>query len=240
MGQPGHVSSGRARLSTRPVPTVGGKGRIAFGLTISGQIVDDYCLPLDISQIAQSIEECAKSCRLQWSGIERQETEPRKFFWLLRARSDRPRDRRSAEHAEKFAPPHLSHPGIGNGWTIALRKGRGWLRGISRYVISRCPNRAIGGGPHDARAWSGLPSTAAVMSPPRMAELCHFRTHPSQQKRRARLHGHSITSSARASRVGGRSMPSTLAVLRLTINSNLVVCWIGRSAGFSPLRIRPV
>jgi hypothetical protein len=28
--------------------------------------------------------------------------------------------------------------------------------------------------------------------------------------------------------------------LRLMISSTFVVCWTGRSAGFSPLRIRPV
>src|SRR5262249_35675791 len=50
---------------------------------------------------------------------------------------------------------------------------------------------------------------------------------------------HSITSSARASSVGGMVMPSALAVCRLITNSNLVACWTGRSAGFSPLRMRP-
>ena len=50
---------------------------------------------------------------------------------------------------------------------------------------------------------------------------------------------HSITSSARASSVGGISRPSALAVLRLMTSSNLVGCTTGRSAGFSPLRIRP-
>jgi hypothetical protein len=30
-----------------------------------------------------------------------------------------------------------------------------------------------------------------------------------------------------------------LAVLRLMTNSNFTVCWTGKSAGFSPLRIRP-
>src|SRR5262249_337295 len=34
--------------------------------------------------------------------------------------------------------------------------------------------------------------------------------------------------------------PSALAALRLTTVSNAVACWTGRSAGFSPLRIRPV
>ena len=49
---------------------------------------------------------------------------------------------------------------------------------------------------------------------------------------------HSITSSARTGSVGGTSRPSALAVLRLSTNSNRVDCTIGRSAGFSPLRIR--
>jgi hypothetical protein len=42
-----------------------------------------------------------------------------------------------------------------------------------------------------------------------------------------------------ASSVGGTSRPSVLAVLRLITSSNLVDCITGRSAGFSPLRIRP-
>src|SRR5712692_9050893 len=49
---------------------------------------------------------------------------------------------------------------------------------------------------------------------------------------------HSITSSARASSVGGTSRPSALAVLRLITNSYLVGACTGRSAGFSPLRMR--
>jgi len=50
--------------------------------------------------------------------------------------------------------------------------------------------------------------------------------------------GYSITSSAWASSVGGTSRPSAFAVLRLMMNSNFTDCWIGKSAGFSPLRIR--
>src|SRR6202051_4827155 len=49
---------------------------------------------------------------------------------------------------------------------------------------------------------------------------------------------HSITSSARASTVAGTSRPSALAVLRLITNSYLVGACTGRSAGFSPLRMR--
>src|SRR5215467_5986992 len=49
---------------------------------------------------------------------------------------------------------------------------------------------------------------------------------------------HSITSSARARSVGGTSRPSALAVLRLMNSSTFVTCWTGKSAGFSPLRMR--
>src|SRR5262249_19011577 len=48
---------------------------------------------------------------------------------------------------------------------------------------------------------------------------------------------HSITLSARSSTPVGNSMPIALAVLRLTISSNLAACSTGRSAGFAPLRI---
>ena len=49
---------------------------------------------------------------------------------------------------------------------------------------------------------------------------------------------HSTTSSARAMSVGGTLRPSALAVLRLMISSYLVGACTGKSAGFSPLRMR--
>src|SRR6266540_1842715 len=51
---------------------------------------------------------------------------------------------------------------------------------------------------------------------------------------------YSITSSARASSIGGISSPISLAVLRLITNSNLVDWITGKSAGLAPLRMRPV
>src|SRR5262249_20785433 len=48
---------------------------------------------------------------------------------------------------------------------------------------------------------------------------------------------HSITSSARASNVGGISRPRAFAVVRLMTRSNLVGCSTGRSPGFAPRRI---
>src|SRR5215468_2513780 len=49
---------------------------------------------------------------------------------------------------------------------------------------------------------------------------------------------HSITSSARASSVGGTSRPSAFAVFRLIDSSYFVGACTGRSASFSPLRMR--
>src|ERR1051326_2250677 len=51
---------------------------------------------------------------------------------------------------------------------------------------------------------------------------------------------HSITSSARPSKLRGNARPSALAVLRLMTSSIFVTCCTGRSAGLSPLRTRPV
>src|SRR5262245_51891244 len=51
---------------------------------------------------------------------------------------------------------------------------------------------------------------------------------------------HSITSSARASSVGGTSRPSIRAVSALMTSSNLIDCTTGRSAGLAPLSMRPV
>src|SRR5262249_33090423 len=48
---------------------------------------------------------------------------------------------------------------------------------------------------------------------------------------------HSITSSASASKVGGTSRPSALAVLALMTSSKRVGCSIGKSDGRDPLRI---
>ena len=48
---------------------------------------------------------------------------------------------------------------------------------------------------------------------------------------------HSITSSARASSIGGISRPSALAVLILITNSKWIGCSTGSSAGWAPFRI---
>src|SRR5262249_4473092 len=49
---------------------------------------------------------------------------------------------------------------------------------------------------------------------------------------------HSITSSARARTIDGKSRPIAFAALRLITSCNFVGCCTGRSAGFSPRKIR--
>src|SRR6516164_11103033 len=71
--------------------------------------------------------------------------------------------------------------------------------------------------------------------------LCTRRERPrcrraAEQRDEVTAFHHSITSSARASSVGGTVRSSALAVTRLMISSNLVDCSTGRSAGFAPRR----
>ncbi len=56
---------------------------------------------------------------------------------------------------------------------------------------------------------------------------------------RSKILFYSITSSARASSVGGTVRPSVRAVCALMTSSNLVDCMTGTSAVFAPLRLRP-
>src|SRR5262249_25495177 len=58
------------------------------------------------------------------------------------------------------------------------------------------------------------------------------------EQRDERAAPHSITSSARASSVGGTVRPSAFAVLRLSTKSYLTGACTGRAAGLSPLRMR--
>jgi len=87
---------------------------------------------------------------------------------------------------------------------------------------------------------AGRPTSVSARPPrgdwldsrPTMPALCQ------RLMRRSKQPSYSITSSARASSSGGTSRPSVLAVLRLTVSLNLVGVCTGKSAGFSPLRMR--
>jgi hypothetical protein len=81
--------------------------------------------------------------------------------------------------------------------------------------------------------------------PPQQAALLRTRRERqcrccTAEKRDELAPSHSITSSAAFSRPYGTVRPNVLAALRLITRSNLDDCWTGKSAGFSPLRIRPV
>src|SRR5262249_50202866 len=88
-------------------------------------------------------------------------------------------------------------------------------------------------------AWTRVQAAEAIDPP---GFLCTRRERPRRRaadQRDELAAFHSITSSARASSLSGTSRLSALAVLRLSTSSNLVDCTTGRSAGFSPLRMRP-
>src|SRR5215471_19548501 len=74
--------------------------------------------------------------------------------------------------------------------------------------------------------------------------LGHYLVRPhsgcTAKKRDELAPAHSITSSAIDITPGGMMRSSALAVLRLIRNSYFVACTTGRSAGLSPLRIRPI
>jgi hypothetical protein len=95
---------------------------------------------------------------------------------------------------------------------------------VNSYLVGCCTGRSAGFAPHPLallRAYCERPRRYRAAE--QRGELAPF---------------HSITSSASASTVGGKLRPTVFAVLRLITNSNLVGCTTGRSAGFSPLRMR--
>ena len=93
-----------------------------------------------------------------------------------------------------------------------------WPNGLSVFAARRACVRFCTG----RRTIPGKPNRRSVPQPdPCSAAKIHY----------------SITSSARASSVGGISSPSALAVIMLMTRSNLVGCSTGMSPGFAPRRI---
>ena len=75
---------------------------------------------------------------------------------------------------------------------------------------------------------------AARMRPDAVLENCIFYISPMYEFSHSQ--GHSMTSSTRASTIGGTSRSSVFATIRLTTRSNLVGCSTRRSVGFAPAK----
>ena len=108
-----------------------------------------------------------------------------------------------------------------------MRQAKQLTQGLAKCVVSRTGRR---------RQVSDPPDPALRLRAQRERPRSSYATQDQNQ----RAAPHSITSSARASRIGGSSILSSLAVLMLMTNSSLLACSTGKSAGLAPLRIRSV
>src|SRR5262249_54402194 len=132
--------------------------------------------------------------------------------------------RRRQEHHPKFGaqrgrPDGLHHDGRPRRLTDEPR--------CRRRRCCRCPLRVISG--HRSA------STPCPLYSQKRTSTKRTATSALCQKRTS---SYSMIVSARASTAGGIVSPSALAVLRLIASSYLVGACTGKSAGFSPLRMR--
>jgi hypothetical protein len=87
----------------------------------------------------------------------------------------------------------------------------------------------------------GVGRESACPQIPDMSGRCHIRRDVPEAvvSNRSKAPAYSITSSAMASSDGGTASPSMRAGWRLMTSSNFDDCTTGKSAGFTPLRMRP-
>jgi hypothetical protein len=109
-----------------------------------------------------------------------------------------------------------------------------WLSPPQSVFRARLPLRVKGGGAEDARVRSAYPPKLSMKAdiPARQPSASSGLMHCSNDS------PHSISSSARNRSDVGTLRFSALAVLRLITSSYLVGFCTGKSAGFSPLRMR--
>ena len=161
--------------------------------------------------------------------------EPDHWHHWLRASGERPR-RRAAQSTEKFPSPHVPPLASGQG-TARLKLGRWMGLGVTSATARLDPRpmsafgsfTSISAHPSDVRFTPESDRTADIRKATLSANRCHLH--------RSKFHRYSITSSARASNVGGTARPIDFAVLRLITSSNVVGCSIGISVGFAPATI---
>ena len=120
--------------------TFRGERRKPLAIALRGKVVDGDVLPVHIAKIAQALEERVESGRLQRTGIERKEAQPRDILGRLRARRERP-GRRAADKRDELAPFHCPMPPVLPTERIAhLRYGRR----LPRCGISIPPTSIVG------------------------------------------------------------------------------------------------
>src|SRR5258708_17710839 len=140
---------------------------------------------------------------------------------------------------EKYAPilggrePRVFHHGLARG-------SMGWARvhvGADSRVSAEklCAQLRAAGA-----SCTGAAQLKLIVAIPRSRCERPISCRAAEQRYELAAPHHSITSSARPSSGSGTASPSALAVLRLRISSTFVACCTGSSAGFSPLRMRPV
>ncbi len=154
---------------------------------------------------------------------------PRPALPLTRYKSSRATNtrRRAGDESAKLEWRRSAKAGGGH-------RGRGsvFLRQRARYHRATARSTCICG-------WCNYVRARASVISVRFGALCGLKSDisrgPSRARkrhmRRSKRHLYSITSSARASSIGGTSRPSARAVATLITNSNLVGCTTGRSAG---------
>jgi hypothetical protein len=107
-------------------------------------------------------------------------------------------------------------------WKLAAK---GQILMATRHMTRQLQTEELGRDNSNVRCYSNSGQTQARSDCPLCANSGHGAIH-------------SITSSARASNVGGTVRPSALAVLRLITSTYLVGACTGRAPGFSPFRMR--
>ena len=151
---------------------------------------------------------------------------------LLRACGERPRCCRAGNCCDEIAP---SHEGAPNRRTHTLPHRK---EAVVHHSKLGCATSVVGHWrpSHFVPVLNNVRYASDSDHSRYESELTLWATSGLMRCSKQRLY--SITSSAAMSMVFGTTKPSALAVLRLITSSNLVGACSGRSAGFSPLRMR--
>src|SRR5262249_4251046 len=119
---------------------------------------------------------------------------------------------------------------------VQTRPSKGQTMSALGQKQTYAPQQAMSALPQIATEKADFRKRSCLLYPRKRTCAAHTLMSALGQKRTSPHH--SIVSSARVSTAGGMMRPNALAVLRLITSSYLVGACTGRSAGFSPLRMR--